>query len=265
LATNSERIEDLTQFAIEVIRGSGQKALAYYGKGNPRMKFDEELVTEAELHVSQFFEGQLNSRFSDHLFFRNTQEADGYTHGGSRYLWVHDAIDGLANFQGGIPIWGTSLALLENFWPVLGMFYMPVTGDLFYAQPGKGAFLGENPIGVSEQEDMNDESLLLTYSRFHLHYRTTFPGKIRDLGCTAAHMCYVAMGRAEAALIGNESYKDLAAARVIVETAGAKIYTMDGHEVFLNEYLDGQRIGAHLLVSAPDTYAQIRACLEEVS
>ncbi|GAF91915.1 unnamed protein product, partial [marine sediment metagenome] len=79
------------------------------------------------------------------------------------------------------------------------------------------------------------ESLLLTYSRFHHHYHSTFPGKIRDLGCTAAHICYVATGRAEAALIANESYQDLAAACIIVEAAGGKIYKLDGSEFLLNE------------------------------
>ncbi len=34
-------IEVLTQFAMEVIRRSGEEALLYYGKGNSRIKFDE--------------------------------------------------------------------------------------------------------------------------------------------------------------------------------------------------------------------------------
>jgi myo-inositol-1(or 4)-monophosphatase len=73
------------------------------------------------------------------------------------------------------------------------------------------------------------------------------------------------MGRAEAAVIANESYPDLAAARVIVEAAGGKIYKMDGSEFFLNEYLDEQRIEDHLLVVSPDNYSQVRNCLQEIS
>ncbi len=115
------------------------------------------------------------------------------------------------------------------------------------------AFVGFMPVDttvvdVAAQENINDESLLLTYSRFHQHYRSTFPGKIRGLGCAAAHMCYVAMGRAEAAVIANESYRGLAAACIIVAAAGGKISKMDGSDFFLNEYLDGARIDEHLLV-----------------
>ena len=227
-----EAIEDLSVFAFEVIRRSGEQALAYYGKGRADTKFDEGLITEAEIHLGEFFRDQLFSSFPDHQIHGNEQREGGYSHEGKRYLWVYEAVDGVANFQAGIPIWGTSLALLENYWPVLGVFYMPVTGDIFHAKAGVTAFRGEQQIFISPQEEINDESLLLTYSRFHERYRSGFPGKIRALGCTAAHLCYVAMGRAEAALVSNESYKDLAAAAVIMDAAGGKIFKMDGTPFF---------------------------------
>jgi myo-inositol-1(or 4)-monophosphatase len=256
-----ETIENLTVFAFEVIRGSGEQALAYYGKGRSDTKFDEGLVTEAEIHLGEFFRDQLFARFPDHQIYRNEQREDGYSHEGKRYLWVYDAVDGVANFQAGIPIWGTSLALLENFWPVLGVFYMPVTGDIFHAEAGSKAFRGEQQIYLSPQEEINDESLLLTYSRFHERYRSSFPGKIRALGCTAAHVCYVAMGRAEAALLSNESYKDLAAAAVIMDAAGGKIFKMDGTAFFLGDYIEGRKIEEDLLAVAPDKYDEVRGFL----
>lgn len=256
-------IEELMQFAKEVIHLAGKEALSFYGKGDHGVKFDEGLVTEAELCLSNFFKDQLKARFPEHQIFKNNQENKEYTHEGKRYIWVYDALEGIANFQAGIPVWGMSLALFENFWPIFGAFYMPVTDDLFYAQAGHNAFLGKEKIYVSAQENIDDESLLLIYSRFHQHYRSTFPGKIRNLGCTGAHICYVATGRAEGAIIANESYQDLAAALVIIEAAGGKIYRMDGSELFLNEYLDGQRIDHHLLVLAPDFYSEIRSYLEE--
>jgi myo-inositol-1(or 4)-monophosphatase len=265
VTSKDQGIEDLTQFAMEVIRSSGEKALTYYGRGKPTVKFDEELVTEAELGLMDFFQDQLHAQFPDHQVFNSNQKNKGYTHEGKRYLWIYDAFEGVANFQAGIPIWGSSLSLLENFWPILGIFYMPATGDLFHAQAGQKAFLGKKEISISTQETINDESLLLTYSRFHHHYHSTFPGKIRNLGCTTAHICYVAMGRAEAAVIANESYQDLAAARVIIEAAGGKISKMDGSEFLLDEYLDGQRIEDHLMVGTPGIYSQVRTDLQETS
>jgi len=258
-------IEVLTQFAMEVIRRSGEEALLYYGKGNSRIKFDEELVTEADSHLMEFFQDQLNHRFPEHQVFKNNQSNTDYTHDEKRYIWIFDPLDGVANFQAGIPIWGISLALIENFWPIFGVFYMPATGDLFHARADQKAFLGDEEIHVSDLKNINDESLLFTYSRFHHRYRSTFPGKIRDLGCTGAHICYVAMGRAEAAVIANESYQDLAAAGIILEAAGGKICKMDGSDFFINEYLDGQKINDRLLVMAPGIYSQIRNSFQESS
>jgi hypothetical protein len=40
---------------------------------------------------------------------------------------------------------------------------------------------------------------------------------------------------------------------------------MDGGEFSLNDYLDGRRIGDHLLVAAPETFSQVRHHLKERS
>lgn len=260
-AAKEYQIEDLSRFAEETVRKLGSQSLAYYGRGKPDLKFDEELVTEAELHLREVFQELLQDCFPEHQVFANNRQDSDYSHDEKRYLWIFDALDGTANFQAGIPAWGMSLALLENFWPVLGVFHMPGTGDVFQARAGAKALHGKTEMRVSPQREVNDESLLLTYSRFHHDYQPVFPGKIRDMGCTTAHICYVAMGRAEAALIAKESYQGLAAARVIIEAAGGMIYKLDGGEFFLNEYLDGQRIEEHLLVTTPELFQPVRECL----
>ena len=69
------------------------------------------------------------------------------------------------------------------------------------------------------------------------------------------------MGRADAAIVSHESFQDLAAARVIVESAGGKLGRMDGSEFFLEDYFNGERIEGHLLASAPDNVSLVRECL----
>jgi len=250
-------IKWLKNFGMDLIRSLGNEALTFYGKGKTSLKFDEELVTAAELQLNATFRERLLEEFPEHQIFSNSQDNHGYTHDEKRYLWIFDPVDGVDNFQTGIPIWGTSLALLENFWPIFSVFFMPATGDLFHAGAGKEAYHNDKKMIVSTHKGINDESLLLTYSRFHLDYHSRFPGKVRNLGCATAHICYVAMGRADAAIIANESYQGLSAARVIIESAGAKIFNMDGSGFFLNEYLDGQKISDHLLVVAPDNFSTV--------
>ncbi|MCK8602783.1 inositol monophosphatase family protein [Desulfoferrobacter suflitae] len=262
--SGSPNFEDLTRFATEVLQRVGDEALKFYGKGDPAVRFDSELVTEAELRLADLFRSQLNAEFPQHKIFGDGMPAQEYTHGEEGHLWIYDSLDGVANFQAGIPIWGTSLALYENFWPIFGMFYMPVTGDSYYAQAGQQAYCGKTPIHPAEPDEISNESVLLTYSRFHNQYRSTFPGKIRNLGCTAAHLCYVAHGRAEAALIANVSYQDLAAAQIILKAAGGRICKMDGSDFFLNDYLDGQRIEDHLLAAPENSHSNIQMYLQKL-
>ncbi len=254
--------DEFMDFALTTVKKAGENALSYYGKGDAGVKFDDSLVTEAELSIRGLFENELKKLNPLHRIFEEGNEISRqYSHGENRYLWVIDPIDGVANFQAGIPTWGISIAMLENFWPVLGVFLMPVTGDVFYSRAGGPAYHGTEAISASRRDEITDESLLFTFSRFNHHYRTTFPGKIRTMGCAGAHICYVAMGRAEAAILANHSFSELAAASVILESAGGKIFTTDGEEFYLSNYIDGKRIADHLLAVPASTLAEVRACL----
>ena len=235
-------IEELSEFATEFIKKAGKKALAFYGKGKPQVKFDQGMVIEADVRLTELFQEKLAERYPEHQVFKYNQVNEDYSHEGKRFLWIFDPFEGVANFQAGIPIWGMSLALLDNFWPILGVFHMPSTGDLFHARAGQEAFWGKKKIKIDDGQTINDESLLFTFSRFHQHYRSTFPGKIRNLGCASAHICYIA--------------------RVIIEAAGGKICKFDGCDFHLNDYLDGQKIDDPLLVATPETFMQVRDYLQ---
>lgn len=261
---NLPGIEQLREFAVETIREAGNEALRYYGKGDPATKFDENLVTEAELKLSEFFSNKLQDHFPAHQVFGDVPLKTEYVHDQKGCLWIYDALDGVANFQAGIPLWGTSLALLENFWPVFGLFFMPTTDDLFYGEAGKSAYWNQDQITIPGSGVVSNESLLFTYSRFNNHYKSMFPGKIRNLGCTAAHLCYVAAGRAEGALLSNVSYQDLAAAQIILKAAGGEIRKIDGTHFYLNEYMEDQRIEQHILAAPLSTHETIKIYLERL-
>jgi myo-inositol-1(or 4)-monophosphatase len=265
VAKEKDGIKELIAFAMDAVREAGDTALTYYGKGRHKIQFDMRLVIETELRLTEVFRTHLTQTFPQHQIFDGHSEMDGYTHKGKRYMWIFDPLDGVANFQAGIPIWCVSLALLDNFWPILGVIYLPATGDFFHAQAGQKAFLKDTEIRTTDQDAINDESVCLTFSRFHQYYHTSFPGKIRNLGCTGAHISYVAMGRADAAVVANESFKDLAAARVLIEAAGGKIYKLDGGEFFLNEYMDGDKIGGHLLITSEALCNQVGRFIKPVS
>lgn len=257
-------IRNLNRFAVQTLQQMGQLALKYYGRGGHQAPFDQDLVTRAEVDLSDAFARHIASHFPRHQIYGQSPLDDAYTHEDNRFLWIFDPLDGVDNFQTGIPLWGMSLALYENHWPIVGLFFMPATNDLFFAQAGKSALWNERPIAITDRGEFTQESLLLTYSRFHQHYQNLSPGKMRCFGSTGAHACYVAMGRAEAAITASETFKDLAAVRVIVEAAGGKLYKSDGSDFFLGEYVDGRRIEGHVVIGGSAGIASLQSYLKPI-
>lgn len=252
----------LRDFIVEVLNEAGRIALEGYGKGRPDKKFDEEMVTSFEVKIENFVRAKIERAFPGHIIFGETSAGSEYRHDISKYLWVFDALDGVANYQAGIPMWGMSCAVMENFWPLVGVYFMPSTGDLWVAFGGGSMYFNGKESKIVETEPTNNESLLFTYSRFHDHFRTTFPGKIRNLGCTGAHICYVAQGRADGAVIHNVAFKDMVAPLVILESAGGSAEYFEGGRFYINEYADGRRVRDFLLVAPKGFHEQLREYLE---
>lgn len=140
MGTKGHGIEELSGFAMEFIKAAGKKAMPYFGTGKSQVKFDQGMVTEADLRITDFFQEKLNERFPDHHVFRNDEMNENYSHEGKRYVWIFDPVEGVANYQAGIPIWGMSLALLDNFWPSLAFFICRPPATYFMPGPARKPF-----------------------------------------------------------------------------------------------------------------------------
>ncbi|MCX5863073.1 MAG: inositol monophosphatase family protein [Desulfomonile sp.] len=244
----------LKEFVENTLRKSGTLLLEMYGKGDKQLKFDDELVTEADNAAWKIIFGKIQGSFEGHGFLRELSQGDISGENCPRFLWIVDTLDGAASFQAGMPVWGVSAALFELFWPVLGFLYLPVTGELYSAYAGREALLNDKPIRVREDPTVDNESLVLVYSRFHQDFVSDFPGKIRNFGSSAGHLAYVARGAADACFFKNVNLQDLAAGSIILEAAGGEIRHLDGRYFHVGEYLDGKRIDEPLVAAPKDSY-----------
>ena len=68
------------------------------------------------------------------------------------HYWIIDPIDGTTNLIHNYPHYCTSITLIKNYEPIIGITYNPITKDLFRAQKGKGAFLNDKRINVSKND-----------------------------------------------------------------------------------------------------------------
>ncbi|HTY25625.1 MAG TPA: inositol monophosphatase family protein [Desulfomonilaceae bacterium] len=246
----SEReLATLKEFVENALRKSGMLLMELYGKGDRKLRFDEQLVTEADNAVWQLISSKIKGSFEGHGFLREIDESQILGEDCPRFLWIIDTLDGAASFQAGMPVWGVSAALFEKFWPVLGFLYLPVTGELYSAYAAREALLNDKTIRVRDDYNIDNESLALVYSRFHQDFRSTFPGKIRNFGSSAGHMAYVARGAADACFMKNVNVQDLAAGSIILEAAGGEITYFDGRPFHVGEHFGGKRVRGPLIAS----------------
>ena len=153
---------------------------------------------------------------------------------GENGLWCIDPIDGTSNFVAGIPYFAISVAYLENGRRKIGVVYDPVAGECFYAERGKGAFLDDVPLPirtpVSElrRAMAGIEPKRLPKSLIARLVAQPPYASLRNLGASALDWCYVAAGRFDIYVHGNQKLWDYAAGALILEEAGGMLSCLSG-------------------------------------
>ncbi len=58
-------------------------------------------------------------------------------------IWCVDPIDGTTNFINGIPYFAVSIAYFSGGKSIFGLVFNPISGEVFTAEEGGGAYLGD--------------------------------------------------------------------------------------------------------------------------
>ena len=149
--------------------------------------------------------------------------------------WIMDPIDGTRNFVRGIPIWAVLIALEERGEITAGVIHNPVTGELYTAQRGQGAFLGGARLRVSDISSL-DRATLIHASVGFLRSSGHWEGFVRLVDVTERqrgfgdYMCYtvLAEGKAELAMESDLKPWDVAPVKLMVEEAGGRFTDFAG-------------------------------------
>ena len=173
--------------------------------------------------------GILRPAFPGHAVL---SEECGRVGGRAEYTWVIDPLDGTFNYSRRIPAWCTSIGLLRDDDPVLGVIYDPGRDELFAAEKGRGARLNDQPIHASDTETMDHAIVGLSLGlRDGLEQHTLganrrialSAGKVRSFGAAALDLAWVACGRFDAFFEFGLKDWDVTAALAILRAAGAQI------------------------------------------
>jgi myo-inositol-1(or 4)-monophosphatase len=149
------------------------------------------------------------------------------------FTFVLDPIDGTFNAVNNIPFFCVPIAIGNSNLSDIryGFVKNLVNGDIYSAEKGKGAFLNNKKIHVSDISELSKLSIL-SYS----HCPHTMPisnhsvRRVRVFGCAGLELCYVASGIFDALIDmrGMLRVTDIAASKLIVEEAGGKITDSNG-------------------------------------
>lgn len=246
----------------EIIRSAGEIAMKHFGKVTPSWKENRTYVTEADLAVQEYLKEEFERRFPDDGIIAEEKDLAKEPRSGHR-RWIIDPIDGTASFVRGFPVWGIAIALLEHSNPIGGFFYMPVTKEFFATMPDGTVYKNGQLAQIKAPEPFSRETVLLADARFCGSFSLApgYKGKVRSLGATVAHLCYVASGSADAALLGDVHIWDIAAGfAMLFRNQGVLVY-FNGTPVSMEELLLNHNASDAILAGHPDTVKQFREFL----
>ena len=218
--------------AVEAARAAGQIALKYYRGGfEVTIKPDATPVTQADREAERAIVEILSRAFPDCGVL-----GEEFGGSGSRERrWIIDPIDGTKNFVRRVPLWATLIALEEGGEITVGVVHNPVTGDLYTARRGAGAFLNGERIRVSGKGSMAHAFFLHAglgmvrqagrWDEFTRLVDAT--ERQRGFGDYAGYGL-VAEGKAEIYAELDLQPWDLAPCKLLVEEAGGRFTDWDG-------------------------------------
>jgi myo-inositol-1(or 4)-monophosphatase len=233
------KITDYLELAKRLAREAGMYALAARKKElRIETKTNEfDLVTHVDKHNEEFIRSEVARIYPGHSFLGEEEGASGE----GEVRWVVDPIDGTINYAHGLPIWCVSIGVEIKGEVVCGAVYDPNRDELFSAEKGKGAFLGEIRLHVSQTAELT-RSLLVTGFPYNIAENPrndigrfgAFLHRgilVRRLGSAALDLCYVAAGRFDGFYEGSLGAWDMAAGTLIVREAGGMLTHYNGNEL----------------------------------
>lgn len=162
---------------------------------------------------------------------------------GTKLFWIIDPVDGTHNYISGLPNFGVSIALATKKEFLLGVIYLPYFDEMYYAVKNQGAFMNDEKIQVSKNNDL-EKSMITFDNQFYLNKKSFDVYKkivdscftTRILGSAVYDFCLIASGKVDARVWNNTKVFDFAAGLTIVNEAGGKLTDFNGNEITLNSH-----------------------------
>ena len=227
-----QRLQQIAEEAGAIVRDGYRRHKEIRHKGTV------DLVTQYDVQTEEFLLSALADAFPGYTLVGEESYEGSYDLDRAIYI---DPIDGTTNFVHGIPHLAVSLGLWEGGSPRLAVVYNPILDELYLAEAGEGAWLGETRLHISDTERLI-EALLATgfpYAKAQrgVEYRwvteafSTLLPQIQDfrrLGAASVDLAYLAQGRFAGFYEIDLKPWDVAAGILLVQEAGGVVSNLKG-------------------------------------
>ncbi|HUH11657.1 MAG TPA: 3'(2'),5'-bisphosphate nucleotidase CysQ [Longimicrobiales bacterium] len=267
---------DLALARSAVLEAGSAVADFFGGEQEVRMKGPGQPVTPADLAAEEILRLRLAGARPGYGWL-SEESVDEPVRLERRHVWMVDPIDGTRSFISGRPEFAISVALVEAGEPVLGFVYNPVTGELFWAVRGAGAWLdalGSPPLEGGREggpparrrlavRGAGASVLLASRSELRAGEFDPFQAswELLPTGSTAYKMARVAAGDGDAFVSrGPKNEWDVCGAHIVVEEAGGQVCDLKGRPIRYNRP-DSRVYGiiASSAVAGPRILEEVRA------
>lgn len=259
---NPSELNKLVAFANELADASASVIINYFRQSvDIEVKTDDSPVTVADRKAEQVIREHIRARFPEHGIFGEEYGRDAGEH---QYTWVIDPIDGTKSFIGGMPTFGTLVALLENNNPVVGVINSPALNERWVGASGQNTRYNGAVCHTRQCEQLSQARLYCTsidmftdenLERFEALSKTV---SLRRFGGDCYAYGLLAMGFIDLVVEAQMQPYDYMALAPVVENAGGCITDWQGNRLALDMDND---TGTVLAAATPALHKQALSVL----
>ena len=225
--------------ARRAVEAASRVLLTHFHRGvSVELKADRTPVTVADRESEQAIFEVVRRAFPGHALFG--EETGSHAGASAATRWIVDPLDGTRGFTRGEAFWGPLVGLEHEGEVVAGAMALPVSGEVYSAARGKGAWRSTAeaapvPLQVSAIARWEDATFSMGEPRVLLAPPLLEP--VARLATTCARTrCWgdlagfamVLTGRAEAWLEAGVQIWDLAPMKILIEEAGGRFTDLRG-------------------------------------
>ena len=224
--------KDVAKEIIKLLNNNQEEKLKKY-------RYIPDLPREMKSDADRFMDKELIKRLSP-LGISILSEEGGEINSKSKssFRFIIDPLDGTVNYVRGLSQSSISIALYDDKKPVFGVLAIYPSEEIVWGGKSFGAFLGEEPINVSDTEEISNAILCTGFpSHFDVSDQKALSkyfdlignfGKIRMLGSASISLFNVARGAADCYYEQEIMIWDVAAGIAILEGAGGEVSVSPG-------------------------------------